>query len=574
MKHIKTPARLLAVLLALLLLSGCGAVAPSGTEPGEATPIPGEESAGEGVVRVSTVDELLDAIVPGATIELEAGTYDLSTASNYGKRSNSGCYGWLSCGDGYALEIRYVDDLTIRGEGAGMVTISAVPRGANVLRFVACGNLTLVGVSLGHTKEPGICAGGVLDLERCDGCTVDRCGLFGCGTVGVSAASCKDLRVMNSEIYECSWNAVSLYDCKNTRVTDCTIDSCGKEGDYSSALLLLSACDGALFTGCRIYNNHASLLLECSGGSGLMFLSNRVEDNELLGVFNLRQFGVTVDGCSFYARDPFNWYPSSGVLARDAAGEELDGAALEAMSYRQVDPAGVVLPEQQAAVEVEPGAEIEAATVDEFLAALGPDRTIVLTGSYYDLSTASTYGFANGLYYWWRDCFDGPGLVVDGVDGLTIRAASDDAKATVISAAPRYADVLEFDNCQDLTLSGFTAGHTKEPGSCSGGVLYFNGCSGVAVEGCRLYGCGILGVSALNCADLKVFDTEIFECSQGAAEIGYSYDIRFEGCKVRDVPSPALSFTSCAEVRWNGSPLDGWSRYDLPGGNPLLLPVG
>ena len=69
--------RLLAAVLALALLIG-GAVL-AGPLPGAAA-----EDQHYHVVKVSTVDELLAALAPDTVIELEAGTYDLTTASDYG----------------------------------------------------------------------------------------------------------------------------------------------------------------------------------------------------------------------------------------------------------------------------------------------------------------------------------------------------------------------------------------------------------------------------------------------------------------------------------------------------------
>jgi len=133
---------------------------------------------------------------------------------------------------------------------------------------------------------------------------------------------------------------------------------------------------------------------------------------------------------------------------------------------------------------------------------------------------------------------------------------------------------LNFENCDDIVLIGFTAGHTKEPGSCSGGVLYFRNCNNVRTDGMRLYGCGILGIQASNCTSMSVLRTEIYECSQGAAQFFQTDGIIFTDCDVHDVPSPAFRFTECGDKTWNGEPLSGLNgMYDVNADGTLSAPM-
>ena len=73
--------------LVLTLLCGCTAVAGPSAAPQTAAPA-GEAPVADidpDAVVVSTVDGLLSAIAPGASIVLEPGVYDLSAASSYGQ---------------------------------------------------------------------------------------------------------------------------------------------------------------------------------------------------------------------------------------------------------------------------------------------------------------------------------------------------------------------------------------------------------------------------------------------------------------------------------------------------------
>ncbi len=573
MHYKKKKGRALAALLALLLLCGCGAAAgPAGEPVPEDSPreedgLPPVPSPLDGtVVEVSDVDGLLAAIAPNTTIVLAPGEYDFSTAHNYGGSSDSPWYSWSlvakdeSGTPGYELQIRNAEGLTLRGSGEGETVLAAVPRYANVILFQNCPDLRIEQLTAGHTRLPGYCMGGVLRLEACNRATVDACGLYGCGTIGVHAQDCTELCVSNCHIYECSYGAVNLQSCRKVQIQGCEVERNGVRPDSGAAYTLFSvnSSDSVIVSECRVHGNDAQRLLHGSYTKNLLFLSNTVEKNRFLtSLFRMDQYAATVDGCAFPDNEAIVWIEGA-VCPADAEGQGLDAAALQAMEYRWIDPNTVkaALP-AAAALELPPGESVTVTTVDEFLAAIGPERSILLDGELFDLSQASNYGGVGGEYYYWKANYDGPELVISGVSGLTIRAAGDDPEATTLAAVPRYADVLAFQDCQRISLVGFTAGHTKLPGVCSGGVLQFNNCSEISLEACRLYGCGILGLSCDFCNTILVRDCEIFECTQGGVHMSNTDGVRFLHCRIRDVPSPALSFYNCGDKSWNDEPFQG-----------------
>nr|MCR4804198.1 right-handed parallel beta-helix repeat-containing protein [Clostridia bacterium] len=464
----------------------------------------------------------------------------------------------------------HADDLTIRGAGMEKTTIAAIPRYANVLTFTGCRNLTLTGLTAGHTVEPGFCAGGVLRLENCTDTLIDSCGLFGCGTLGIQAQSCSRLTVTNSNIYECSYGAVDVHQCQDVTVSGCDIHHHGMRAGQGEAMNIFSVSYGEGFTvyNCRIDDNRAQYLLNSSFTKNVLFLSNEVLSNTFgAKVFTFQQYGATVDGCRFEGNDVSRgWYAGSGIYAADTEGKPLEGAELAEMTLRDIPPESVA-PKPADLVqttEIPVGDEVLVRNVDEFLSVIGPDRTIVLDGELFDLSTASNYGGIGTDYYYWQESPDGPALVIHDAGGLSIRAKDTAFGATTLAAIPRYADVLSFRNCDNLFLGGFTAGHAKEPGVCSGGVLHFENCNQVMIEKMRLYGCGILGVQASYCTGLSVLRTEIYECSQGAGQFFQCDGLSFTDCDVHDVPSPAFRFTECGDKTWNDTPFTGLSgMYDV-----------
>ena len=569
MEYKKSGARMLAAVLSLVLLAGCGMAAGPAASAGEVSTAPADDNA----IHVTNVDELLAAIAPNTVIELAAGIYDLSTASNYGTDTHSSFYSWNGVysnnEEAAELVIQNVDGLTLRGVGLEETTIAAVPRYANVIKFTGCQNLTVANLTAGHTTEPGFCSGGVLRLESCTNTSITGCGLYGCGTIGVDANDTNGLRISGCDIYECSYGAVNLHTCRDVQIENCNVYHHGTREGQGAAVSVFSAyySDGVVINSNSIFENATQYLLQLTYTKNAAFLSNGVHDNRFeSAVFQFGQYGATVDGCSFTDNGAIrNWVYSSGVYANDITGKLLDASDFEAMKLREIDPNLAFVPASvPSAAEVRPGGSVVVTTIDELLAAIGPDRTIVLDGELFDLSTASNYGSVGGEYYFWNQSYDGPELVIKNVSGLSIRANSDDPKATTLAAIPRYANVLNFENCDDIVLIGFTAGHTKEPGSCSGGVLNFRNCNNVRTDGMRLYGCGILGIQASNCTTMSFMRTEIYECSQGAAQFYQTDGIIFTDCDVHDVPSPAFRFTECGDKVWNSVPLSGLNgMYDV-----------
>ena len=595
MTYRKGSARVLAALLALALLAGCGVIAgpaaenaPPDDPPADAPePVSTEKPAsarptegGVAEVHVSTVDELLAAIAPNTVIVLAKGDYDLSTAENYGKKPEGAYYDWNSKPGAntegeqhFELVINGVDNLTFRGEDPEQTRILIQPRYANVIRFVNCQFPGVEALTIGHT-DGAYCFGGVLRFEGCGSVTICNCGLFGCGTIGVWAQDCDGVYVINSRIYECSDAAVSVAGCREVHVELCDIYDHGLRNPNTGtvrSLLEASDTDGFAVYNNRIHDSAMQYLLNCNRVRNAFFLSNEVRDNRIeAAVFAFQQYPCVVDGCVFADNEssvndgvPL-WVISHKIDPIDPEGNPLDGDALESMALSESDP-NMPFPSVaiEAAAEVSRGASITVKTVDEFLKAIGPDRTIVLDGELFDLSAASNYGKTGTEYYYWNECNDGLELVIQNVTGLSILAFSEDAAATTISAVPRYADVLTFKSCSEIDLVGFTAGHTKEPGSCSGGVLNLNDCHSVRIDRCRLYGCGILGLETHDCTGISVKETEIFECSQGAGRFYYTDGIVFTDCIVHDVPSPHFFSQYCGDMSWNGEPMHDATNLNI-----------
>ena len=554
--------KMIASLLAFVLLASCAVFAG---------PVSSAETAAGGPVTevtVSTVDELLNAIAPETIITLKAGEYDLSKASTYGGPQRGDYWRWQDAYDGYELMIEAVNNLTIQGEGLDKVTISAVPRYATVLNFNGCNNVTLKGFTAGHTEAPAFCAGNVLGFDNCRDTTIDACGMFGCGVLGIYAQNCTDMTVTNSVIYDCSYGAVYLHSTRNVVFDGCTIrDHAAGWTDPVAYLFNTDSCENIVIRNSVIKDNYAQTLLMMGYSRNVVFAGNTVEKNGFLSaVFSSYRNSPVVEGCSFVDNSIYTWYDGNGVFAVDAEGRTLGREELEGMVQRTIGEGEALFAspsdvKKEELVSPASDGAYHVNTVDEFLSVIGSDRTIILEAEYYDLSTASDYGAPGGEYYFWKDSYDGPELVITGVRDLTIDGAKTDSGNTAmyhtISAVPRYANVLSFQFCEDLNLLNFTAGHTEEPGACSGGVLAFQNCGTVQVGSCRLYGCGILGIDADNCNTMIINNTEIFDCSQGGANFWQTDGIIFIDCSIHDINGPDLAFYDSGDKMWNGQAITG-----------------
>ena len=198
-----------------------------------------------------------------------------------------------------------------------------------------------------------------------------------------------------------------------------------------------------------------------------------------------------------------------------------------------------------------PQTSVTVTTADEFLAAIVSDTEILIAAELIDWSTATGYGEASGEYWYWTDPYDGPELTIRNVSNLTIRGAGE-GRSNTVSAVPRYAYVLNFENCANIRLENLTIGHTKEPGSCRGGVVSFWNSQDITVEDCGLYGCGTWGVYGNSSKDMHILRNEIYECSIGGVELDNCDDVNIDGNIFRDLPTE-ISIYSCGVVTRDGA---------------------
>ena len=210
----------------------------------------------------------------------------------------------------------------------------------------------------------------------------------------------------------------------------------------------------------------------------------------------------------------------------------------------------------RAGAEADTVRTVRAGSVDEMLSAIAPDTLIELDGVDFSLADASDYGLeSESPYYSWSVQYDwndegqyvsGAELNVHGVSNLTVHGAG--AADTRVLAEPRFANVLVFTDCANISLEDLTLGHTPA-GECSGGVVRLAGCTDVFFRGCGLFGCGTIGVQAVNCVRVRVLDSAVYECSLSAADAFCCRDFLVRGCDVYSVKRQGMPASALFSAR-------------------------
>ncbi len=215
--------------------------------------------------------------------------------------------------------------------------------------------------------------------------------------------------------------------------------------------------------------------------------------------------------------------------------------------------------------------------MDEFMEAIDDNNTVILLPGTYNISEwLSGYIFESwdwekynalsdsgetieyGLYS--EEVFDGEQIIIYNVDNLTIVSADPDDPAEIV-CEPRYADVLTFIDCDNLTLNHIVMGHTEEEGYCSGDVLALNYCYTVEIEDCELYGCGAYAFELDNCWTVKIKDTDVHNCTYGCMvannmsklEITHSNFYDCQEFSMFEVADSDLTFIGCSFENLDGN---------------------
>ena len=251
-------------------------------------------------VTVDSVAGLIMNLREGATILLEPGTYNVTEylrdhpdeVGSWSRITNEYyAYGVFNLGyDEPELMIAGMKDLTIMAARPGEKTeIVCEPRQANVLTFKNCTNVTLDGITMGHTPEKGTCAGSVLSLDACGGVFLSNMDLYGCGAYGITAYGSYYVVLENSVIRECTYGCVAVYDAyyvffQGDEFRDCT--------GYNMLEFYNASAD---FSNC-VFSGLEGDFLSADENSYISFSNCEMDEETRAFVENLPGFDVNITG--------------------------------------------------------------------------------------------------------------------------------------------------------------------------------------------------------------------------------------------------------------------------------------
>ena len=215
--------------------------------------------------------------------------------------------------------------------------------------------------------------------------------------------------------------------------------------------------------------------------------------------------------------------------APDAVPTDSHGLS-DAISRQTIGTSEPIIPESE-------GIQITVHNVDELLAAIGSDRTILLEPGIYDISTARDFGdTVESPWCYWQPTDGSYYLMMREVRGMTLQSAGEEP--AVITTSNPTGSVLELEYCENIVLRNLRIGHTGQTNPEYSAAIRFFESQSLTLENLDLYNCGDIGVGFIYSQN-----TEIFDCSiSGITGIPIYANNCFEGtilnCTIRDSGRP------------------------------------
>ena len=190
---------------------------------------------------------------------------------------------------------------------------------------------------------------------------------------------------------------------------------------------------------------------------------------------------------------------------------------------------------------------IEVYNANQFVDAIGPNRTINLMGTI-NLSEIDTNKF--GDYYRIQNAYDGPELVIHHIEYLNIVGV--DEYPIEILTKPRYGWVLVFEDCKNIMIDNVNAGHFPDKGGCTGGVFYFKDCRNILINNSIMYGSGTEGIRTEKVKNLQCNNSIIWGCTYYIMTLNNSMYIEFNNCKFNNNEEfDLINISTCINVEFN-----------------------
>jgi hypothetical protein len=201
------------------------------------------------LIKVSNVQELLNAIGPDTEIVLKPGEYQLAEMEIKNE--------YVTVQDIYGeklFTISNLQNLVIRAEVVGKTEIITSAIYQPVIKLVNSNNVQLHGLTIGHKPNPGYCEGAVLLADNVNHLVIEKCDLYGSGTVGLEAMYSSHCKISNTTIRECTYGLLTLVDSRDMGFYNCRmIDS------KDLNMVEITRTEGLVFESVDFVNNHSGL---------------------------------------------------------------------------------------------------------------------------------------------------------------------------------------------------------------------------------------------------------------------------------------------------------------------------
>jgi ankyrin repeat protein len=167
----------------------------------------------------------------------------------------------------------------------------------------------------------------------------------------------------------------------------------------------------------------------------------------------------------------------------------------------------------------------KAATTEEFMKAIGPDRIIDLTNNEYKLDGVTEFESEYCRWVEENPGYSGSRLLVRNVDNMEINTSS--IIWTWLITPFSFVPVMDFVNCSGIKISGLNMMHKTYGRYCTSEVIHLENCSNFLLLDVMLEGCGYIGIEAENCSSLVFEHSGITHCSAGIMELIDCKDFSF-----------------------------------------------
>ncbi|MBN2519633.1 MAG: SH3 domain-containing protein [Bacteroidales bacterium] len=175
---------------------------------------------------------------------------------------------------------------------------------------------------------------------------------------------------------------------------------------------------------------------------------------------------------------------------------------------------------------------IQVKTAKEFINSIASDVKIELTANKINLSVLGD----SAIGMW-----DGYELIISDIKNLIIEGTTE--KYALILTDNDYADVLTFENSNNIALKNISIGHTGETGGCEeSSVIALNNCHDIFIKECDIYGSGDIGLKLNGVITLRFNNSVIRECSSSIIECHGSDKLFFEANEFKNNRSYNYAF--------------------------------